>query len=104
MAVETDAALIARARRGDAAALEVLVRRYLRPAYSVALSIVRNETDAEDLAQEALAVAFERLEQCRDPERFAPWLLQAVRHRALNHVEQAKTRAALLDQVPERTA
>jgi RNA polymerase sigma-70 factor (ECF subfamily) len=104
MAVETDAALIARARRGDAAALEVLVRRYLRPAYAVALSIVKNETDAEDLAQEALVVAFERLDQCREPARFAPWLFQGVRHRALNHLEQSKTRAALLDQVVERSA
>jgi RNA polymerase sigma-70 factor (ECF subfamily) len=95
--VETDAGLVARARRGDAAAREALVRRYLRPAYAVGLSVVRNVADAEDVAQDALVAALGRLDQCRDPERFAGWLLQAVRHRALNHLEQRRNRAALLD-------
>lgn len=96
---ESDAELVARARKGQAEALEALVRRYLRPAYAVALSVVRNGADAEDLAQEAMMRALQRLEQCRDPQRFAAWLLQAVRHRALNQLQQGKSRAALLDSV-----
>lgn len=95
-----DARLVERARRGDAAAREALVRRYLRPAYAVALAIARNVADAEDLAQEALVAALERLDQCRDPARFAAWLLQGVRNRALNQLEQRRTRATLRDAVP----
>jgi RNA polymerase sigma-70 factor (ECF subfamily) len=95
-----DAGLVARARRGDAAAREALVRRYLRPAYAVALSVLRNVADAEDLAQDALVTALDRLDQCREPGRFAGWLLQAVRNRALNHLGQSRTRARLLDGVP----
>src|SRR5262249_46039200 len=79
-----DAVLVARARRGDVAALEFLVRRYLRPAYIVALSVVRSAADAEDVAQEALMGALHRLDQCREPDRFARWLFTAVRHRAFN--------------------
>jgi len=91
-----DTQLVARARRGEAAAREALARRYLRPAYAVALATVRNVADAEDLAQEVLVTALERLDQCRDPARFAPWLLQSVRHRALNHLEQGRNRGSLL--------
>jgi RNA polymerase sigma-70 factor (ECF subfamily) len=97
---ETDAALLARARRGDATAREALVRRYLRPAYAVALSVVRNPADAEDLAQDGLVAALGRLDQCREPDRFAAWLFQGVRNRALNHVTQRRNRADLLDHVP----
>jgi RNA polymerase sigma-70 factor (ECF subfamily) len=96
---ESDSALVARARRGEAAALEALVRRYLRPAYAVALAILRNVADAEDLAQEALMGALQRLDQCRDPTLFARWLLQSVRHRALNQLRQGRVRTALLDRV-----
>lgn len=96
---DSDAALVIRARGGDALAREALVRRYLRPAYAVGLSLVRNVADAEDLAQDALVAALGRLDQCRDPERFAGWLLQGVRNRALNHLEQRRARAALIDVV-----
>ncbi len=97
-----DTVLVARARRGDAAALEILVRRYLRPAYIVALSVVRSAADAEDVAQEALMGALHRLDQCREPDRFARWLFTAVRHRAFNYLEQRKLRGALLSsQLPE---
>jgi RNA polymerase sigma-70 factor (ECF subfamily) len=97
MAEDEDTALVALARRGNAAAVEALVRRYLRPAYAVALAVVRNSEDAEDLAQESLIAALQRLDQCRRPERFSRWLFQAVRHRALNHLEQHKVRAELLN-------
>jgi len=99
MAEELDRVLIARAKRGDARSLEALVRRYLRPAFAVALALLRNVADAEDLAQEALMVALQRLEQCRDPDRFAPWLLTSVRHRAINQLHQRSFRDGVVDGV-----
>ena len=84
------------AQRGDAAAVEVLVRRYLRPAYAVALAVLRNPADAEDVANEAIATALQRLDQCREPARFASWLLQSVRNRAVRQVTQGRVRSALL--------
>jgi RNA polymerase sigma-70 factor (ECF subfamily) len=97
MAEESDRVLISRARGGDARALEALVRRYLRPAFAVALAFLRSPTDAEDLAQEALMVSLQRLDQCRNPERFASWLLQSVRHRAINQLNQRKVQARLIE-------
>jgi len=88
--------LVPRARRGERAAREVLVRGYLRPAYAVALGIVRQPADAEDIAQESLMIALERLDQCREPERFPAWLLQSVRHRALKHLARASNHLRLV--------
>ena len=52
--------------------MEQLARRYLRPAYAVALAVVRNVADAEDVAQESLMTSLQLLDRCRDPARFAP--------------------------------
>ena len=96
--------LVLRAKRGERAAQEALVRAYLRPAYAVALGVIRNASDAEDVAQESLMVALQRMEQCREPSRFAAWLLQSVRHRALNHLQKHSNRARLLDGVDDAVA
>jgi RNA polymerase sigma-70 factor, ECF subfamily len=76
-----DATLVGRVRRGDGAAFEVLVRRYTRPAYAIALAVVREPADAEDVCQDAFIRALERIDDC-DPARFGAWLLRIVRNRA----------------------
>ena len=86
------AELVGLAKKGDAAASNALVRRHLRAAYAVALAIVSRTADAEDVAQDAFAIAFERLDECREPARFSGWLIQIVRNRALNALERRKFR------------
>lgn len=88
---------VLRARRGDRQAMEALVRRFLRPAYVVALSVVRVPVEAEDVAQEAVAMAMQQLETCRDPGRFAAWLMSNVRNRALNRLAASKVRQRYAD-------
>lgn len=92
-----DRTLIARARQGEAGAFEALVRRHLRAAISVGLSVLRNVADAEDIAQEAMVTAFASLDSCRDPDRFAGWLLTIVRNKALNHLAQRREIEARAD-------
>jgi len=88
----TDGELVAASLRGDPRAFGVLVRRYMRPGYLVALSVTGNGEDAEDVAQEAFLVALERLEDCRDRERFGGWFLTIVRNRAKNLLRREKLR------------
>ncbi len=88
----TDASLVERARRGESAAFEGLVRRHFRAAYAVALALLGNQMDAEDVCQDAFIRALERLEDCRHPDRFAAWLLQIVRNRAHNFREYQRIR------------
>ena len=91
---EPDASLVARVRAGDAAAFEVLLRRYFRAAYLVALARVGGRADAEDVCQEAFLRSWERIHECRAPERFAAWLLRIVRNAALNRRDYLGVRAA----------
>lgn len=91
---ETDAALVARVRQGDATAFDVLMRRHFRAAYVVALANVGNPADAEDVCQDAFLRCWEHIEECRDPSRFAAWMLRVVRNQAHNRREYLAVRAA----------
>lgn len=86
------ASLVVRAQQGDAAAFDELVRAYLRVAYSVALSVVSRPSDAEDVAQDAMLRAFQHIHTCREPGRFAGWLLQIVRNQARNWLDRRRWR------------
>lgn len=88
------AALVRRARVGDAAATERLVREHMGAAYAVALAVTRAPEDAEDVVQDAMVTALERLDECRNPERFPGWLLQIVRNRARNYRRYLGIRSA----------
>jgi RNA polymerase sigma-70 factor (ECF subfamily) len=93
------AVLVGRARAGDAAAFEALVRAHLRAAFAVALAVLGNAADAEDVAQDAFVAAFEQLDTCRNPDRFAGWLVQIVRNRALNALQSRRTAGAAAEQM-----
>jgi RNA polymerase sigma-70 factor (ECF subfamily) len=88
-----------RARRGEPAAFDQLVRRHLRAAFAVALSVLGRPADADDLAQDAFVIALERLAECREPARFSGWLLQIVRSRALHALARRKLRDPHDDEV-----
>lgn len=88
-----DASLVERARRGDAAAFGALVQRHFRAAYAVALAQLGDPTDAEDVCQDAFVRALERLDQCREPAKFAGWLMTIVRNCAHNFRSYERVRA-----------
>lgn len=90
----SDETLVRRARVGDDRAYGALVTRYMKSAYAVALSVTGRHEDAEDAAQESFLVALQRLDECRNPERFAGWLLTIVRNRSRNLVRRESLRAA----------
>lgn len=89
-----DGVLVARALRGQSDAFEALVRRHLHSAYLVARQLVTSEADAEDVCQDAFVKALERLEDCREPDRFRPWFLTIVRNRAHNFRKYERRRVA----------
>lgn len=75
-----DETLIARARSGDAAACETLVRKHRQAAYLLALQLLRNREDALDVTQDALIRLLSTLHRF-DPKRpVKPWLYRIVRN------------------------
>jgi RNA polymerase sigma-70 factor, ECF subfamily len=61
-------------------------------AYRVARGVLRNDADAEDVAQEALLRAYGRFDRLRDPLRFRGWLVRIVFRLALDRARSAKRR------------
>ena len=92
--MESDAALLARGRLGDRAALGSLLERWFRPAYLVALARVGEAADAEDVCQDAFVKCIERLADCREPDKFGAWLLRIVRNTASNRGDYLRVRDA----------
>lgn len=75
---ETDAALVARARRGDQSAYRALLDRNRDSVLRLTRNYTGSDSDAHDLAQEAFIAAFAALDSF-DPERaFRPWLLRTA--------------------------
>src|SRR5271165_5651386 len=61
---------------GNAEAFYELVRPYERAVFLAALSIVKNDADAEEVAQEAVLKAFKGLSHFRQEAKFSTWLIQ----------------------------
>lgn len=81
-----DRALVARAQVGDRGALEELVRRHQRWIYNIAIRMLYQPQDAEDVTQEALIKALTRLSSFEGRSRFRTWLYRI----AINHILNAK--------------
>ena len=79
-------ALVERARNGDRAAYGDLIERFQPTVYALALSRLRNPTEAQELVQEVFIHAMTKLDQLRDAQCFAGWLRQITVRMALNRL------------------
>src|SRR5713101_5728985 len=70
----TEAGLIARILAGEKELFHELIRPYERMVYLTLFSIIKNETDAEDGAQEAVINAYRHLASFRGEAKFSTWL------------------------------
>ena len=80
----TDADLVARARQGDQAAFGELIDRHRSAVYRAARAALRSHAEAEDAAQDACVLAWQRLGSFRGDASFRTWLLSITWHQALN--------------------
>ncbi|MCS7225255.1 MAG: sigma-70 family RNA polymerase sigma factor [Armatimonadetes bacterium] len=67
--------LINRSRSGDRVAYQKVFERFHRTVYSLAIHLVQNPDDADDITQEAFLRAWERIKQLTSPHAFRNWLL-----------------------------
>src|SRR5262249_34541936 len=90
-----EADLVARARRGDAAAVRLIIRQHNQRLYRMARSIVRDDGEAEDVLQEAYARAFTNLAAFRGESRGGTWLARIVINEALGRLRGRRPTVAL---------
>ncbi|WP_233578122.1 RNA polymerase sigma factor [Tautonia sociabilis] len=98
------AALVVRAREGDREAFGQLVEQFQRTVYAVALSRLGNASEAMELTQEVFLHVMGRLDQLREPERFAGWLRQVTVRMAINRATRRVPPASIEDEVLDGAA
>src|SRR5256885_6380309 len=86
----TDAELVELAQAGDRAALEPLVLRHQAWIYNIAVRMVFQPHDAEEVTQEVLVKVITRLSTFKGESKFRTWLYRI----AANHVVNMKRRGA----------
>ncbi|MGW0518482.1 RNA polymerase sigma factor [Crossiella sp. NPDC003009] len=94
-----DTDLLAAAARGDDTAFDDLVRRHTNRMYRIALRIVGDPAEAEDVVQEAWVSAWRGLGRFRGEAAPTTWLFRVVTNTALAHLRKRRPTVPLEDTV-----
>ena len=79
----SDEEVVARVLAGETSMYEIVMRRYNQRLYRVARAILRNDSEAEDVMQDAYVRAYEHLDQFAGRAKFSTWLTRIAVHEAL---------------------
>jgi len=87
--------LVKRARGGDLAAYDDLVRRYQERIYATIYHMTSNHEDANDLAQEAFIKAFHALKSFKGGSSFYTWVYRIAVNKTINFLKQRKNKTQM---------
>jgi RNA polymerase sigma-70 factor (ECF subfamily) len=99
-AIDVPDTLLARARRGEAAAFEQLYRWFERPVYTLALRLTGQREEAQDVLQDTMLKLIDRLCEFRGQSPFWGWLRQIAVNEALMRLRR-RSRGAVEDTLEE---
>jgi len=95
-----EAELIKSVCAGEREAFYELVHPYEHMIYAMAISVLKNAADAEDVAQEAVLKAFSGLSNFRGESKFSTWLLQITYNEA--RMKLRKARRSLYESIDDQ--
>jgi len=78
----------------------VLVDRYQRVVFNLALRMVRSYDDAEEIAQTVFVKAFEKIASFNPEHRFFSWIYRMTINESINHLKRARARVPLSESQP----
>lgn len=87
---------LARARRGELASFEQLMREHEARVFSIALRFTGRRADAEELTQDIFVQLHGALERIADADHLRRWLLRTTAHRCLNRLRDQRRRPQLV--------
>jgi RNA polymerase sigma-70 factor (ECF subfamily) len=90
---DSDEELMLKAKDGDIAAFEILVKRYMKRAYFVVLSFTGDPEVSWDLSQDAFVSVFKFLRKFNPQYRFYPWFYKILKNQALNYIRKRRREA-----------
>jgi RNA polymerase sigma-70 factor, ECF subfamily len=100
----SDLELVNRARAGELDAFEMLTARYEQRIFSLAMRLLRQEQDAEDVTQQTFLSALENLDGFRGEASFTTWLFRIATHAALKVIRKHKgLKTVSLEETTEET-
>jgi len=93
-----DRVLVERCLKGEERAFEELLHKYRNSVYSICYRMVRNQTDAEDLAQDVFIRTFSVLDRYDPAYPFSGWLFRITSNLCIDFLRKAKRGMVSLDQ------
>ena len=97
--IDKHVSLVNDCRNGNRKAQFEIYKLYANAMYNVALRIVNDEAEAEDVLQEAFLDAFSRIADFRQETTFGLWLKQIVINRSINYLRKRKAEFVSIDDV-----
>lgn len=94
-----DFELVKAAKNGSQAAYTAIMMRYREPIYYLVLKMVRNESDAEDIAIEAFEKAFKKLDQYIPEFAFSTWLFRIATNHSIDFIRKKKVKTLSIEEV-----
>jgi RNA polymerase sigma-70 factor, ECF subfamily len=86
----SDEEVVVRVLAGETAMFEIVMRRHNQRLYRVARAILRNDSEAEDVMQDAYVRAYEHLDQFAGRAKFSTWLTRIAVHEVLARQRRSK--------------
>lgn len=96
-----DADLIAKTRKGDVEAYNLLISRWEKRVFNYLYRLVSNREDAFDLSQEVFLKAYQNIRKLDDTSRFGPWLFR-IAHNEAYSLFRKKRPEVDISELPER--
>ncbi len=90
MSLDSDQPYIEKTLRGDTQAFSVLVDRYKHMVFTLALRIVKNNEDAEEVAQDTFVKMYKQLPQFKGDAKFSTWLYKIAYYGSLDVLKKQK--------------
>lgn len=92
----SDAEIARRIEAGDQAAFTLLMRRHNQTLYRTARSILKDDTEAEDVVQDAYLLAYRSIDKFRGDAKLSTWLTRIVVNEALARLRKTSRRAQII--------
>ncbi len=88
MEINSDQIYIDKVLRGETNAFAYLINKYKNMAYTVAIKIVKNAEDAEEVAQDSFLKAFQKLDTFKGESKFSTWLYSIVYRNSISKIRK----------------
>ncbi|WP_321320875.1 RNA polymerase sigma factor [Labilibaculum sp.] len=97
MKFQKDSYYIARIKEGDPGAYAFLVDKYKKMTFNVALQLMGNREDAEEIAQDAFLKAYQALDSYKGESKFSTWIYRIIYNTAISRLRKKKLDVSSID-------